>query len=137
MPPFGSRLPGRSHVVALVASLVAIAPATRASADEPDPAQLASRQQAARRLYEQSSEDQKRGDFAAALDKLKAASQVMTDHLGVRLNMALCEEQLGQLAPALVHYEDAERFAIRDRRQDVLDQAIKPALKRLRERTPR
>ncbi len=127
----------RIATLTLATALAAGLLTERARADDPDASQLTSRHQAARRLYEQSADDQKRGDFAAALEKLKGAAQVMSDHLGVRLNMALCEEQLGQIVPALVHYEDAERFATRDRRQDLLEQAIRPALKRLRERTPR
>lgn len=106
-----------------------LAPGARAA--EPSPSEL----EAARRLYAQALDDERKGDWAAALAKLERVATVrMTS--AARLHMGICEEKLGHLVAALSHYQAAESQAAMDNKPDVAT-AAKAPIQRLQAKLPR
>ena len=90
----------RSKSFAIVALLVTSFVASSALADAPDPA-------GAEALYRSGKELAKHGDYAAACPKF-AESQRHDPAPGTLLNLADCEEHVGQLARAWDHFVEAE-----------------------------
>jgi hypothetical protein len=121
---------GRWALAACLLGAALIEPSARA-ADNVTPTQL----EAARRLYTQAMEDERKGDWAAALDKLERVATVKTT-AATRLHLGICEEKLGHLVSALSHYELAERQGAQEGKQDVIA-AVKAPLARLQAKVPR
>jgi hypothetical protein len=89
---------------------------------------------AARALFAEGEADEDAGRWSAALSKIRRASSVkMTP--GIRFHIALCEEKLGQLVPALDDYTAAQAAAQRENNREVLEQVTEP-LAALRARVP-
>jgi hypothetical protein len=108
---------------------VALALSSVAYAD-PTPTEI----QAARDLFNKAEADEDAGRWADALDKVKRALSVKPTP-GLRFHVALCEEKLNQLVPALADYTAAEQMAREQNNKDVLDAVTEP-LKALRIRVP-
>ncbi len=127
------RLQGRRGRWALAACLLgaALFGSSARAADNVTPTQL----EAARRLYTQAMEDERKGDWAAALDKLERVGTVKMT-AATRLHLGICEEKLGHLVSALSHYEAAERQGTQEGKQDVVT-AVKAPLARLQAKVPR
>lgn len=89
---------------------------------------------AARDLFARAEKDEDAGNWTAALEKLRRAISVKSTS-GIRYHIAMCEEELGQLASALNDYSAAESMARTEHNKDVLD-AIAPPLQGLRARVP-
>jgi hypothetical protein len=100
-------------------------------ADEPNATQI----EAARRLYQQALEDEKRGEYRQAIDKLQRASTVKTTAAS-RYHLGLCEEKLGHLVAALAYYQAAEQQAQAEGKKEV-SELVREPLSRLSERVPR
>jgi hypothetical protein len=95
----------------------------------------------ARRLFDEGRALMEAGDHAGACPKL-AESQRIDPGGGTLLNLALCNARLGRTATALAQFEEAERWAVRDGRDDraafartELD-ALRPRISRLRIEVP-
>src|SRR4051794_34293222 len=87
--------------VACVALLfAAAAPSARAQGT---PGTAANREQA-KKLFEEGTELEKKGDYVAALSKFKEAEQI-TATAGLRFHEGYCLEMTGKLAAALEVYE--------------------------------
>ncbi len=97
---------------------------------DPTPTEI----QAARDLFNKAEADEDAGRWAEALDKVKRALSVKPTP-GLRFHVALCEEKLNQLVPALADYTAAEQMARDQNNKDVLD-AVSEPLKALRIRVP-
>lgn len=102
-----------------------------AQADEPNATQI----EAARRLYQQALEDEKRGDYRQAIEKLQRAGTVKVTAAS-RYHLGLCEEKLGHLVAALAHYQAAEQQAQAEGKKEVAELVREP-LGRLTEKVPR
>jgi hypothetical protein len=90
--------------------------------------------EAARRLYQDALADEEHGAYAPALSKLQRAATVkMTP--SVRFHMGVCEEGLGQLVPALAHFEAAREQATAEGKAEVL-RVVREPLERLRKTVP-
>jgi hypothetical protein len=83
----------------LLATSMALSSARPTSAQSHDPA-------AAEVLFRKGRDAMKAGDFGAACPKF-AESQRLDPAAGTLLNLAQCEEKLGQLASAWQHYQEA------------------------------
>lgn len=81
-----------------------VARAQQPPATEATPEQLA----AARKLFGDALEDEKRKDFAAALEKLRKVREVR-DTVPVRYRIAVCLEGMGKLASARAAYQDTTK----------------------------
>jgi len=89
---------------------------------------------AARALFAEGEADEQAGRWADALSKIRRASTVkMTP--GIRFHIAVCEEKLAQLVPALDDYAAAQAAAQRENNQEVLDLVAEP-LAALKARVP-
>jgi hypothetical protein len=117
----------RGPAALVVASALAVSGLARAQS----PAEL----QQARELFAQAEKDERAGDWAGALEKLRRVAQIkMTP--GIRFHTALCEERLDQLVAALDDYARAETQANNERNAEVLA-ALKEPVASLRARIPR
>jgi hypothetical protein len=103
----------RRKIVLLAVWLVCGAPLPCRAA--PPEAEL----QAARDLFQQAVHDEDSWKWSEALEKLRRVAQVKLT-AGVRYHMALCEENLGQIATAYTDYGAAEAQAKSEGAQDVL-----------------
>jgi len=74
--------------------------------------------QAAREIFAQAEKDEDASRWSDALEKLRRVSEVRLT-AGVRYHVALCEENLGQLAGALSDYTAADTQARSENAQDV------------------
>jgi tetratricopeptide (TPR) repeat protein len=89
----------------------------------------------AKKTFADGVELEKRGDYAAALDKFRDAARLKAT-AGVRFHEGYALEMLGRLASALEAYEAAESAARDQNKVDVLP-AIRRRAEPLRERVPR
>jgi len=92
---------------------------------------------AARELFREAEADEQRGNFEAALEKMKRVARVKSTP-GVRVHIAYAEETIGKLVAALDDYTNAEREALEEKpeKRDELLRSIRPALERLRSVVP-
>jgi hypothetical protein len=90
---------------------------------------------AAKRMFDEGVELEKKGDYAGALAKLRAAEQIKST-AGLRYHKAYCLEMTGKLVAAEDEYEAAESLAKETNKTDTLE-AIKKQLDPLRPRIPR
>lgn len=102
-----------------------------AAAGEPTPTEL----EAARRLYAQAMDDERKGDWTGALAKLERVGTVRMT-ASTRLHMGICEEKLGHLVAALSHYQAAESQAAMDNKPEVAT-AAKAPIQRLQAKLPK
>jgi hypothetical protein len=91
--------------------------------------------QAARELFASAEKDEDSSRWGEALEKLRRVYNVRAT-AGVRYHIALCEEQLGQLAGALIDYTGAESQARAENAKDVI-RVVGPKLQALSPRVPR
>ncbi len=110
---------------------VAVVLAAPHAAAEPSQTEL----KEARDLFAQAERDERAGDFASALDKLRRVAQIKVTP-GIRFHIALSEEKTGQLVLALQDYAQAEKQATDEKNREVLA-ALKEPMERLRARIPR
>lgn len=130
---------GRRAARVLAAALALASVASAARATPPDastraPAPSASELLAARELFAQAIADEKRGEYAAALEKLRRVVTVKATP-SVHFHLAYCHEHLGELVLALGAYDAAEREATRERNEDVL-RLVRATVPALRARVP-
>ena len=118
----------RAPAAATLLVVTLLAPVVRASGSEAD-------LKAARKLFLQAEQDEDSGRWSDALAKLRDVAQVKLT-AGVRYHIALCEQNLGQLASALEDYVAAERQSHAEEAQDVLH-LVGKRLEDLRARVPR
>jgi hypothetical protein len=129
--PMVPRATLRRLATALALALV-LGAGSRARADEPSPEELA----AARALFNEGKDDEKRNAWADALEKFKKVAAVkMTPQ--VRFHLALCDENLGHLVSAINGFELAAEEAKRAGKSaaDVAENAP-PRAEALRKRVP-
>ncbi|MCL2723409.1 MAG: PEGA domain-containing protein [Polyangiaceae bacterium] len=91
--------------------------------------------EAAKRLFDEGLDLEKRGSFASAFDKFKEA-EAMTATAGLRFHKAYCLEMIGKLVPALEEYEAADRLAEETNKPEVRS-AIAARIDPLRTRVPK
>jgi hypothetical protein len=127
------RRAARATTARLTLGLSALLAATAGDAAGDPP--TASEIQAARSLFAQAEKDESAGNWNAALDKLRRVAVVKLTP-GIRFHLALCEEQLGQLALALTDYAAAEEQARVEGNAEVR-KALEASLPALRARVPR
>ena len=72
----------------------------------------------ARRLFDEGSDLEKKGEYAAALAKFREAEQI-TATAGLRFHKGYCLEMMGRLSAALEEYEAADKLAREQNKQDV------------------
>jgi hypothetical protein len=126
----GRRAGPLAAAIAIALALGAVAPA--ALADEPSPEELA----AARALFNEGKDDEKRNKWQDAIEKFKKVAAVkMTPQ--VRFHLALCEENLGHLVSAINGFELAGEEARKAGKSaaDVAENAP-PRAEALRKRVP-
>jgi hypothetical protein len=131
-PPTPHRRSGRAWYACAIAALVALAPGVVADdAQAQDQAALAK----ARQQFQQAIAAQAAGNWAGALSLLREVAAVrMTPQ--VRYNIALSEENLGQLVAALGNYELAATSAKETNATDV-ERVVAARLEPLRARIPK
>ncbi len=118
--------------VSLCVSLVACA--LVGSCSRPVYAQAAPSKEIAKRLFEEGAAFEKRGDWAAALEKYYEAEQI-TVTPGLRFHVGYCLEMQGKLNSAVQAYEAADQHAREANRPEVHAAAI-ARLEPLRPRIP-
>lgn len=107
----------------MAATTFSFANASNVRADEPSKADLT----VARSLFAEAVADEDAGRWADALSKIRRAGAVkMTP--GIRFHIAVCEEKLAQLVPALEDYTAAQVAAQRENNREVLDLVGEPLL---------
>jgi hypothetical protein len=121
----------RARTIALGAALLLGTVTNAAAADEPSKAAL----EQARGNFSRALALQTAGDWPGALALLKQVAAVK-DTPQVRFNIALCEEQIGQLVSALGNYEIAKADAEEQGAGSVAD-ATEQRIESLRARIPR
>ncbi len=104
--------------------------ATAASAGEPSPKDV----REARELFAKAEQDEASGHFDDALAKLEQAIRIKATP-GLRFHVGYAKEKLGRYREALADYEEAERLAHTEKKDEVLA-ALKDVLPSLRERIP-
>jgi hypothetical protein len=118
----------RSWRVALAALALALASGPVARAD------TAPGQELARRAFDEGVRLEKKGDYAAALEKFREAESLKATP-GVRFHKAYVLEMLGRLATAIEAYEAAEELATAEGRSEVV-LAVRARVEPLRARVP-
>lgn len=113
-------------LVGCLALSVVMGAAVTASSATPDEVAVA------RRLFREAEQDQKKGLWAEALQKLERVVTIK-ETAGVRFHIAVCNEKLGQFVKALEGYERAKALAAETDTHDVLDM-IDPEIDRMRAR---
>ena len=98
------------------------------------PAQTAAAKEAAKRLFEEGAELEKRSEYFAALAKYKEAEQI-TVTPGLRFHKGYCLEMTGQLSAAVDEYEAADKLARETNRPEVRA-AVAARLEPVRARIP-
>jgi hypothetical protein len=88
----------------------------------------------AKKLFEEGVDLEKKADYAGALAKYKEAEQI-TATPGLRFHKGYCLEMTGKLAAALDEYENADRMA-RDQNKQEVHAAVVARLDPLRGRAP-
>ncbi|WP_437998668.1 tetratricopeptide repeat protein [Sorangium sp. So ce185] len=122
----------RALGTATVAFALALAAAPPARAADVDPATV----NAARALAEEGLELYDRGEYAAALDKLGRAEQLIQAPT-IGLYAARCLEQLGRLIEASERYLQVSRTALEASASDVFKAAVADAERAYRDLKPR
>jgi hypothetical protein len=88
----------------------------------------------ARRAFDEGVELERRGDYAAALEKFRK-SVAIKPTVGNRFHVAFCLEMTGQLASALNEYEAVVKLAQEQKKADVVEQT-RARMDPLRPRVP-
>lgn len=129
------RVSSARAALSLLVGLAALAPATKAQAQDAPAESSADALKRAREQFGQALALQTAGDWAQALRLLKEVAAVKSTPQ-VRFNMALCEEKLGKLVAALGDYELAATDA-RAEKADQVAEEVEGRLESLRQRIPK
>ncbi|MFZ5894531.1 MAG: hypothetical protein ACOY0T_25940 [Myxococcota bacterium] len=98
---------------------------------EPTPTELA----VARRLFEDAVRFERESRWELAASKLKDAIAVK-DTPGLRFHLAHCEDKLGHLVEAMIHYDHARELIASGVKAPDVEELLEPARKNLEQRLP-
>ncbi len=105
--------------------------APRLALAEPSPTELA----VARRLFEDAVRFERESRWELAASKLKDAIAVK-DTPGLRFHLAHCEDKLGHLVEAMIHYDHARELIASGAKAPDVEEVLEPARRTLEQRLP-